>query len=249
MGKNYYIGMTACGASGSKKGGSNLLLILICIFLNSFGGGILRDAILLQTEIWALTPNAIPDIEFVCLIGIVTGVLCALNIRTINRIFDNVIFWFDSIGLGSFISIGADKAFSFGCDTFTCIVSAYFTACYGGVLASICSGNFLFTTSILYYHFIVILGSTLYVYYPNGFIICLFTALCLLMEKINFMATFNYVWIIVTHICISTHIRQSIYSLNDRLYKFHDQLSIQHRFKKLLRMPKVFIAYHRIRVC
>lgn len=138
----YFLGIASCGMQGAEKmtrQSGRTSLSMLCAGLNSFGGGFIRDVFLLSVFPVVLTPECLPDITVA-----MVAALLYLNARQ-NCLTQNAVKWFtviaDAGGLGTFITIGVDKAIDLGTGTLSAILSGIVTSQGGGVAAAVFSGT------------------------------------------------------------------------------------------------------------
>lgn len=243
----YYIGIMACIASGYEKGKSDYHFPLLHMLLNCYAGGLLRDLFLLNTEIWFFSRKAIPEL----LVAIILSLAYSLIIKQIENTpkmsFAKIVISFlDILGLGSFISLGGDKALSLGFSKEIAIFSSYFTCCCGGLVANYNHPYAISSKSNLYYQAIAFLGCILYIYIPNGILICCFIGIFLLIPEININMFSAY---------YSTMQKLAVSKMT---YEFFPKSSVLRRYKNsyyhsrslCCAYPnKAFIIFHRIRLC
>ena len=140
----YFLGIAACGMQGAEKMvqfSNRRSSVMFSAGLNSFGGGFIRDVFLLSVFPVVFTPGCTPDIAVAMVAAMVY-----LNARQ-NCLSLNAVKWFmviaDAVGLGTFISIGVDKAMDLGAGMFTAILSGIVTSQGGGMAAAVFSGTTL----------------------------------------------------------------------------------------------------------
>ena len=135
----YYFGLIACGIQGSEKScQQNDIFCLPASFLAALGGGILRDLFILAVYPVAFTKACILDISVALIAGALHHILLRKNPP---QKIAKLVTILDSLGLGTFIAIGVDKALSLGSDPFIAICSGIITALGGGILSSAFCGN------------------------------------------------------------------------------------------------------------
>lgn len=247
----YWLGLVACMAGGYKKGRPYYRIPLLHFILNSFAGGVIRDSFILHTKIWLLTADAIRDIIFVTVTGILYSTANEkISNPSIIRLNNYIISFWDAISLGDFVAIGVDKAFSLGYDNNIAIISGYFTACWGGVLANYLNPFVIFNVSTIYYHLITFIGCIIYCHYPNGCFICIFISVGLLIREINYSAIASYKHATNKVLFSSFQISKDISHFSDHLYNnLKYQTANQPNFHNILNYQQLFITLHRIRLC
>lgn len=133
------MGIASCGCQGAQKfinGKSRNRLTLITLMIaNGFGGGLLRD-IVLGVHPVLFTTSILPDV----FVAVASGLLY-FHFHKKQRWLDKLVDIFDALGLGTFIAIGVDKAFSMNMSGATVILSGLLTALGGGIIAGLLNGR------------------------------------------------------------------------------------------------------------
>lgn len=141
----YYLGIASCGIQGAKRSitqyGLSLNRALLCGYTNSFFGGIVRDVGWLFVFPVAFTMGCVPDI-IVALLGAAIYYIAA-KYRWGTRIIDLLAKVGDCCGLGAFLALGADRAYSFGAPLWVVLVCSWSTALLGGITCSLLCGRSL----------------------------------------------------------------------------------------------------------
>lgn len=126
----------------------DLFGVTILGLITSIGGGVIRDLML------DITPPMSFQNPRVAIIAIVTSILFFLIRKKIKvseneRIYDNLMFTTDSLGLGLFTVIGVQTAINagFGNDYFLVVFVGVLSGIGGGILRDVLAGNrpYIFT--------------------------------------------------------------------------------------------------------
>lgn len=162
----YYLGIASCGIQGAENAyklpytGNTI----VSSFLTAFGGGLIRDIVLLNRFPVVFTSQCIPDIA----IALFSGMMYK-NVRQ-KKIIKFLSVFADAASLGQFISIGINKAIPVTDSELVIVTCGIVTALGGGILSRIFCGysikhiiysniNYRFFTAlgaIMYYQFIQI---------------------------------------------------------------------------------------------
>lgn len=102
---------------------------LVVGLVTAIGGGTLRDLLLGLTPFWMLS-----SVYLWCTI---LALGCVIVYRKILVRLNNTFFWFDSIGLGLFVVVGAEKALALGYDSWVIVIMATITGVVGGIVRDI----------------------------------------------------------------------------------------------------------------
>ena len=161
----YYLGISSCGMQGATKAtttSSKSINIMLCAFLTAFGGGLIRDVVLINTYPIAFTYECLPDIT----VAIISSIIYVYFMRNkkANNLLNFFIIYTDAAGLGQFISIGVDKALEFGLVNLTVFLSGITTAFGGGILSSLFCGLSIYEIMLsnMDYRFWIIIATILY---------------------------------------------------------------------------------------
>ncbi|MGM5629343.1 trimeric intracellular cation channel family protein [Apibacter raozihei] len=125
-------------------------------FVTAVGGGTLRDLLLDITPFWMLN-----SIYLWCtLLALLFYIFLREHLNHLNRFF----FWSDSIGLGLFVVVGAEKAMLLGYNSWVIISMATITGIIGGILRDVFLNKIpqIFKREI--YAFPCILGGSCFVF-------------------------------------------------------------------------------------
>lgn len=102
---------------------------LVVGLVTAIGGGTLRDLLLGLTPFWLLSS--------VYLCCTVFALFFVIVFRKFLVKLNNTFFWFDSIGLGLFVVVGSEKAFSLGYEWWVVIIMGTITGVVGGIIRDI----------------------------------------------------------------------------------------------------------------
>lgn len=167
----YYAGISSCGIQGAEKAASYTPFtqnILICAFLTGFGGGLIRDLILLHRYPVAFTLECLPDIT----VALVSAMIYTYWNK--NHLSLKSIKWFsifaDAAGLARYIAIGVNAAQSLESNNIMAILCGISTALGGGILSSLFCGIPLKTIlkASPFYRLITILNTVMYIHWLNN---------------------------------------------------------------------------------
>lgn len=191
----YNLGIASCAAQGAEKGQHHGNVVILYCIANAFGGGFIRDVILLKVHPWLLTSSALPDLALVSIIGFLYIYLFFIRKtgKTQINIALRLITVTDAFGLGSFICIGMDKAFVYSNNIFTIIACGYVTAIGGGSLASGKSIVTIFKNrETIRYHTITVLGCCFYYVFRHSLFLVCFVVISLLLVNIDYGTLYNF---------------------------------------------------------
>ncbi|WP_127716842.1 trimeric intracellular cation channel family protein [Halobacteriovorax sp. HLS] len=127
-----YIGTFAfafTGASVAAKSEYDFFGMLFLAFLTAVGGGTIRDMLLDVPVFWTISS--------VSLYIILIATLLTLFARSIFNKMQSTILLFDTIGLGIFAILGAQKALALNTNIETAIIMGIITGVLGGILRSV----------------------------------------------------------------------------------------------------------------
>lgn len=102
---------------------------LVIGFVTAVGGGTLRDLFIGVTPFWMLS-----SIYFWVTVG---ALLFVVLFRTKLVRLNNTFFIFDSIGLGLFVVVGAEKTLNLGFDPWVAVAMGVITGSFGGMLRDV----------------------------------------------------------------------------------------------------------------
>lgn len=102
---------------------------LVVGLVTAIGGGTLRDLLLGLTPFWMLSS--------VYLWCTALALFCVIVYRKILVRLNNTFFWFDSIGLGLFVVVGAEKTLALGYAPWVIVIMATITGVVGGIIRDI----------------------------------------------------------------------------------------------------------------
>lgn len=153
-----YFGVTAAAISGmlaAMEKGMDYFGAFILAFVTALGGGTTRD-ILIQTDImWVVNVEYI----YCIIIVVIVGSLIRNELHKLRK----VLFLFDSISLGVFTIIGAQKGLTLGCHPAICITVGVITGCFGGLIRDILRNEIPLIFHKEVYATISLLGAITYV--------------------------------------------------------------------------------------
>lgn len=108
--------------------------VLILSFATALGGGMLRDVLIGSTPVvWMRDIN-----YFYC---VLVGYVISILIRNHAQFLHRTLFLFDTIGLGVFTIVGINKGLALDLHPIVCVSLGTMTACFGGVVRDILSGQ------------------------------------------------------------------------------------------------------------
>lgn len=102
---------------------------LVVGLVTAIGGGTLRDLLLGLTPFWMLSSVYLWCTAF--------ALFCVIVYRKILVRLNNTFFWFDSIGLGLFVVVGAEKTLALGYAPWVIVIMATITGVVGGIIRDI----------------------------------------------------------------------------------------------------------------
>lgn len=185
----YYIGITSCCIQGVEKScGKHESFCFLLAFFSSLGGGMFRDLFGLFVFPLALTRDCIPEI----LIALCT-VFLYRTLSWKHAMLQSKIKQFtmitDSLGLGTFIAFGIDRALKLGANQITAFCCGIVTALGGGILSSLLCGKSLreVLTANIPYRVITIIGAILYMYFLTNGINPITAQYCLILYTLFFI--------------------------------------------------------------
>lgn len=98
-------------------------------FVTATGGGTLRDLLLGVTPFWMLTSVYV----WCTIVALMLVIIFPQKLIRLNNTF----LWFDSIGLGLFVVVGAEKTLALGYPFWVVIIMATITGVVGGMIRDI----------------------------------------------------------------------------------------------------------------
>lgn len=181
----YYIGIFSCAMQGAEKGKDDYYPPIDRYVLNSFGGGLIRDCIL-AVHPWLFTREALSDLTLVIFVGCIYSYYLHGLRKEHKKFVDTIVLITDALGLGSFIAIGMNKAFTSTNNIMDIIICGYITAIGGGILASKDSLVKTFqNTKTIIYHILTMLCCCFYYLTKFEIGLVVFTTICILLININ----------------------------------------------------------------
>lgn len=248
----YYAGIISCAAQGAEKGKFENYIPVPHYIANAFGGGFVRDVIILGVYPWILTSSALTDLILVIIMG--SLYTYCFHIRKTDKKWYNatkqLVFITDSFGLGSFIFKGMEKAFMFESNFFTTVTCGYVTAIGGGLLASGKPFTIIFRDNkAVYYHLVTLLGCCYYYIYRHSLSLVCFVAIGLFLTGIDyrnlyFLSRYN----VITAYPGLFLLYQPIYRKNNNFQK-QKIFQIKKKLRTYPICPKMYLVQHRIRQC
>lgn len=124
-----FLGTFAFAVSGIRMASAKSLDwfgAVVVGFVTATGGGTLRDLLLDVTPFWMLS-----SVYIWCTVLALGFVII---FRKILVRLNNTFFWFDSIGLGLFVVVGAEKAMSLDYPFWVVVIMATITGVVGGII-------------------------------------------------------------------------------------------------------------------
>lgn len=247
----YYFGIFSCAMQGAEKGKDDYYPPIHRYVLNSFGGGLIRDCIL-AVHPWIFTREALADLIFVILIGCIYSLFIHNLQKEYKKFADIFVLFTDALGLGSFISIGMDKAFIYTNNTIVIILCGYITAIGGGILASEQSLAKIFQNSkTVIYHILTISCCCMYYLIKSELGLIIVTTILILFINLNisdicyllFSPTIRY----KPYINVFIHNQKLVY-YNTRMQRCHPE-KIYNKKCLPLNFSKRYLMFRRIRQC
>ena len=98
------------------------------------GGGTLRDLVLGVRPVFWVTD------QWPLVACIVVSLLTFWAVRHMTRLW-RLILWLDALGMAMFAVAGTQKAATIGADPVVCVLMGVMTACFGGLLRDVLSGD------------------------------------------------------------------------------------------------------------
>lgn len=248
----YYIGIASCAAQGAEKGKYDNNIPMLRYIANAFGGGFIRDVIILGVYPWLFTSSAFPDITLVVIIGLLyTNYFFICNAdRKIYNIVTQFVVISDAFGLGSFICIGMDKAFVYNSNIFSAIISGYVTAIGGGILASGKPFTKIFKNKeTVCYHFITLVGCCYYYIFRHSLSLVYIVAVGL------FLTNFEYKFLYILYhsnlitLCLEVVLFYPAIRNNDNIFQKRKNINVAKKLGICPERPKIYLIQHRIRQC
>lgn len=136
---------SASGVLAARENKLDLIGAIGLAVLVSLGGGLIRDVILQEHDVYILRqPLALP-------VSISTAATVFAFPAMVEKP-DRLIAILDIFAVGLFAVLGADKTMSYGYPPITCVMMGFFTAVGGGILRDVCLARvpYIFRRSNLY---------------------------------------------------------------------------------------------------
>lgn len=127
-----YMGTFAFAVSGALKAarrGMDIFGLIVLAVVTAIGGGTMRDTMLGQQPFWFRDANYI-------LLSLLAAVSVFLLFRLVARA-ENLLLWFDAVGLGAFTIIGANRAMDAELGLVGTVVLATLTGIGGGIIRDV----------------------------------------------------------------------------------------------------------------
>lgn len=189
----YYAGLAACGIQGAKLAKQFRIPFVFALLMSSicaYGGGFIRDTLLLQTYPVVFTHSSMLGIFVAIIVG--SLYLFASEKSQSTKLMQTFSFVGDALGLGTFIAYGIDNAVAVNAPSVTTILSGVITALGGGITCSLICGVPVCKVLLMapMYRLITLLGSLLYwiclsnygVWVARGIII-IYTGITVLLQN------------------------------------------------------------------
>lgn len=135
----------ATGALTARENKLDLVGAIVLAVLVSLGGGLIRDVILQEGNVYILRqPLALP-------VAIATAA-AVFTFPVMVEKPDRLVAILDIFSVGLFAVMGADKTMLYGYPAITCVMMGFFTAVGGGLLRDVCLARvpYIFQRSNLY---------------------------------------------------------------------------------------------------
>lgn len=248
----YYVGIISCAAQGAEKAKYKNSTPMLHSITNSFGGGFIRDVIILKKYPWLLTISALPDLALAIIIGHLYTYY--FFIRKVDKKWYDITIQLvritDALGLGSFIYYGMDWAFKYSDNVFTIIACGYITAIGGGILSSGKPLMKIFNNiETIRYHLITLLGCCYYYVFKHALSLVCFIAIGLFLANMDYRALYKL------HPCHLTTPYLDVFLLYPAVCSKNDNFPKQHKADatRILSIyhecPKIYLVQHRLRQC
>lgn len=247
----YYIGISSCAMQGAEKGKYDHCPPIHRYILNSFGGGLMRDCILLIYP-WLFTKEALADLIFVILVGCIYSFFIHKLQKEYIKFVNIFVLFTDALGLGSFISIGMNKAFIYTDNIIIIIICGYITAIGGGILASEQPVAKIFQNSkTIIYHTLTILCCCMYYLTKSDLSLIFVTTISILLINLNVLDVYYLIFFLIIrykpYIKVLIQYRNEFY-YNTRMHKNRAPKIYSKKYLPLI-YPKRYLVYRRIRQC
>jgi uncharacterized membrane protein YeiH len=132
-----WLGTLAFAASGALMGVQkrfDLVGVLVLAGVTAVGGGSIRDIV-----VGSLPPQAFRN-EAVLWVVFVVSLLVWRFYRRVERL-ERPIYYLDTLGLGIFAALGAERGFTFGLGFWGCVFAGTVSGVGGGVLRDLLTGQ------------------------------------------------------------------------------------------------------------
>lgn len=248
----YYIGIASCAAQGAEKGKDKNNISILYYIINSFGGGLMRDTILLKVHPWLFTVSALYDIIVVVVIGYLYSYyffICKADKKWYDIAMKFVAIT-DILGLGSFICIGMDKAFDYSDNIFIIVASGYITAVGGGILASEKTIMKVFDNrNTICYHFITLSACCYYYAFRNSLWLVYFIVITFFLANNDYRILYNHYSYNLINPCFDVFLLYPAICNKDNNVQRKNIIKNMNKFSIYPKCSKIYIVQQRIRQC
>lgn len=127
-----YMGTFAFAVSGALKAarrGMDIFGLIVLAVVTAIGGGTIRDTMLGEQPFWFSDANYI-------LLSLLAAISVFMLYRLVARA-ENLLLWFDAVGLGAFTIIGANRAMDAELGLVGTVVLATLTGIGGGIIRDV----------------------------------------------------------------------------------------------------------------
>ena len=193
-------GICSCALQGAKKEAKKKVEKVFYSLLNSFGGGFLRDTLLLKRIPWIMTISALPYLIWIVLVSIIYLLIVDSKIfKTYLKDFDVFIYLLDIFCLSAFIVIGIDTAMEYTSNPSVIILSGFITGNGGGILVNILSSPHHFLKHNNIHYFLTAWLGCIYYYFSNDIaFLTLFIPVMLFLNNPQFFLNHNNIHYFLT---------------------------------------------------
>lgn len=248
----YYVGIASCATQGAEKGKNEENIPVLRYITNAFGGGFMRDIFCLKMHPWLLTLSALPEIAWVVICGFLYTYYFFIYKASKKQygIAMRIVSITDAFGLGSFICIGMERAFTHSNNVFTIITSGYITAIGGGILASGKSFTKIFKNrETIFYHFITLLGCYYYYIFRHSLSLVFFIFIGLFLTNINYRTLCNLYSCNLRILYPGIFLRYPVISNKNNSLQRRKIIKDVKRPIICKERPKIYLMQQRIRQC
>lgn len=247
----YYIGIFSCAMQGAEKGKYDHCPPIHRYILNCFGGGLMRDCILVIYP-WLFTKEALTDLIFAILVGCIYSFFIHKLQKKYMKFVNIFVLFTDALGLGSFISKGINRASIYTDNMIIIILCGYITAIGGGILASEQPLAKIFQNSkTFFYHTLTILCCCMYYLTKSDVSLIIVTTISISLINLNILDVCYLIFflIIVYKPYVKVLIQyQNEFYYNTRIHKNRTKKIYSKKYLPLI-LPKRYLVFRRIRQC